>query len=122
MLMVATRRPSWSLAWATWTSRWVSIPTVIWGAPGCAMLVMDGVLAARAEYGIDLVGPLPPDSGWQARDEHGFDLTQFHIDWDQQQVTCPTGKTSRNWRTSTSRHGLPIIQATFRGPGLHPLP
>ncbi len=40
--MVATRRPSWSLAWATWTSRWVSTPTVIWGrgAPVCAMLVM----------------------------------------------------------------------------------
>ena len=38
--MVATGRPSWSLAWATWTSRWVSTPMVSWGAAGCAMLVM----------------------------------------------------------------------------------
>lgn len=75
---------------------------------------INGILAARAAYGVELVGPLPPDSGWQARDEHGFDLTRFDIDWDQQQVTCPNGKTSRKWRQSTSRQGLPIIQATFR--------
>jgi transposase len=75
---------------------------------------VDGVLAARADHGIELVGPLPPDSGWQARDEGGFDLTRFQIDWDQRQVTCPNGKTARNWRQRTSRHGLPIVQATFR--------
>jgi transposase len=68
---------------------------------------VDGVLAARADYGIELVGPLPPDSGWQARDEGGFDLTRFDIDWDSKQVTCPNGKTARNWRHGTSRHGLP---------------
>jgi hypothetical protein len=33
---------------------------------------VDGVLAAHADHGVDLVGPLPPDSGWQARDEDGL--------------------------------------------------
>jgi hypothetical protein len=61
-------------------------------------------------------------SGWQARDEDGFDLTRFNIDWDRKQVTCPNGKTSRNWRQTTSRHGLPIIQATFRTPDRTPCP
>jgi len=55
---------------------------------------VDGVLDARADHGVELVGPLPPDSGWQARDEAGFDLTRFEIDWDHKQVTCPNGKTA----------------------------
>jgi transposase len=83
---------------------------------------VDGVLAARADHGVELVGPLPPDSGWQARDEGGFDLTRFHIDWDSKQVTCPNGKTARNWRQGTSRHGSPIIQATFRASDCAPCP
>src|SRR6266545_5995040 len=40
MLTVAIRRPSWSLACATWTSRWVSTPTVTRGRSGCAMVVI----------------------------------------------------------------------------------
>jgi hypothetical protein len=83
---------------------------------------VDHILGARADHNVDLVGPLPPDSGWQARDEGGFDLTRFHIDWDRKQVTCPNGKTSRNWRETHSRQGLPIIQATFRAPDCTPCP
>ena len=83
---------------------------------------VDGVLAARADHGVELVGPLPPDSGWQARDRQGFDLSRFRIDWDQRQVTCPNGKTGRNWRQGTSRHRLPIIQVTFRASDCTPCP
>jgi transposase len=83
---------------------------------------VDHVLDARADHGVELVGPLPPDSGWQARDEQGFDLTRFHIDWDNQKVICPNGHSSRNWHDSRSRHGLPIIQATFRAPDCTPCP
>ncbi len=83
---------------------------------------VDGVLAARADHGVELVGPLPPDCGRQARDEGGFDLTRFRIDWDHKQVTCPNGKTARNWRQGTSRHGLPSIQATFRTSDCTPCP
>jgi len=83
---------------------------------------VDGVLDARADHGVELVGPLPPDSGWQARDEDGFDLTRFDIDWDRKQVTCPNGKTARNWRQGTSRHGSPIVQATFRTSDCTPCP
>lgn len=83
---------------------------------------VDHILDARADHGVDLVGPLPPDSGWQARNEGGFDLSRFHIDWDNQQVTCPNGKTSRNWHHSRSRQGLPIVQVSFRGPDCTPCP
>src|SRR6266508_2186505 len=40
MLTVSRRRPSWSLAWATWTSPWVSTPTVTRVGWACAMVVM----------------------------------------------------------------------------------
>jgi transposase len=83
---------------------------------------VDHILGARADHGVELVGPLPPDCGWQARDEGGFDLTRFDIDWDRRQVTCPNGKTARNWRQGTSRHGLPIVQATFRTSDCTPCP
>jgi hypothetical protein len=73
-----------------------------------ALEALAAVLAARADHGVALLGPLPPDSGWQARDEEGFDLARFGIDWEQRQVTCPNGKTARNWRQGTSRHGLPV--------------
>jgi hypothetical protein len=83
---------------------------------------VDGVLAARADHAIELVGPLPPDSGWQAHNEGRFDLARFDIDWDQRRVTCPNGKTARNWRQGTSRHGLPIVQVTFRVSDCTPCP
>jgi len=83
---------------------------------------VDGVLAARADHGVELVGPLPPDSGWQARNEGGFDLTRFDIDWESKQVICPNGRTARNWRPGTSRHGLPIVQVTFRTSDCTPCP
>jgi hypothetical protein len=82
---------------------------------------VDHVLAARAEHGIELVGPLPPDTGWQARQQQGFDLTRFAIDWDRKQVTCPNGKTSRNWHDSRSRPGLPIVQVSFRAADCTPV-
>ena len=55
-------------------------------------LGVDHVLEARADQGVKLIGPLPPDSGWQARDQDGLDRSRFCIDWDRKQVTCPTAR------------------------------
>jgi transposase len=83
---------------------------------------VDHLLAAHHDHDIELIGPLPPDSRWQAQTAEGFDLTRFNIDWDRKQVTCPNGKTSRNWRDKASPQGLPIIQVTFRMPDCSPCP
>ncbi|WP_441247942.1 hypothetical protein [Kitasatospora sp. McL0602] len=40
---------------------------------------VDHILDARTQYGLELIGPLPPDSAWQARDPEAFDLTRFTI-------------------------------------------
>jgi transposase len=80
------------------------------------------ILAAADEHGVQLTGPLPPDTSWQAGDDDAFDLTRFTIDYDAHHVVCPQGKVSRNWQPARSRDGLPIIRATFRQPDCRPCP
>jgi transposase len=80
------------------------------------------ILSAADDHGVQLTGPLPPDTSWQAGDEDAFDLTRFRIDYDARHVVCPNDKTSRNWQPARSRDGLPIIWATFRQPDCRPCP
>jgi hypothetical protein len=84
---------------------------------------VDHILDAHPGHGIELVGPLPPDSGFKALDEHGFDFTRFAIDWDRKQVTCPNGKTSRTWRQTTACRSSrrPSVRPTAPLPGSRPL-
>jgi hypothetical protein len=56
------------------------------------------ILAAADDHGVQLTGPLPPDTSWQAGDDTAFDLTRFVIDYDARHVVCPNGKDSRNWQ------------------------
>jgi transposase len=56
------------------------------------------LVTSRDEHGLDLVGPAPPDSSWQAKAQAGYDLTCFGIDWDRQIATCPQGRLSCSWR------------------------
>ena len=44
---------------------------------------------SRREYGVDLIGPTRPDYRWQSRAGEGFAASDFTIDWDRQQATCP---------------------------------
>jgi hypothetical protein len=63
---------------------------------------VDHVLAARAEHGVELVGPLPPDAGWPARQQQGFALTRFQIDWDRKQVPAPTARPAATGTTAAA--------------------
>ena len=76
---------------------------------------LDAEVLASAErvQKIMLIGPVPQDTSWQARDGHCFDKTQFTIDWQAQQVTCPMGKTSRYWIPTYDRHGKEVIHVKF---------
>lgn len=74
---------------------------------------VDGVLYARDQYGISIVGPLPPDSAWQARDPDAFDISRFRIDFDNRTVTCPNGKVAINWWEGLNRNQLPIVHVGF---------
>ena len=74
----------------------------------------DLLVSSHQTYDLDLVGPVPPNTSWQARDDQAYDLTCFAIDWDQQLVTCPQGHLSQTWLPHLSDHGTPVITATFK--------
>lgn len=61
--------------------------------------------------GLHIIGPLPPDTSWQAKAGKGFDVAHFQVDWSSQRVSCPQGHQSRSWRERPEREGQ--IQVSF---------
>ena len=71
------------------------------------------VVASRAEYQIDLVGPTYEDRQWQAHAKQGFDLTRFQVDWARQAVTCPQGRSSARWSETRTASGHTMVTVAF---------
>ena len=71
------------------------------------------LIESQTKYGLDLVGPVPMDNSWQAQAQHGFDASQFEIDWRNQQAWCPAGVCSQSWTPSRDRHGNETITVGF---------
>jgi transposase len=69
---------------------------------------------ASQEKNIELVGPVRAPANWQARTEGAFEVSQFEIDWEKQQVTCPQGKTSSSWSPSKDAYGNKTVSVNFR--------
>jgi transposase len=78
------------------------------GYTGCRMLV-----DSRQPHGVVIVGPVVEDSSWQAHAAEGFSKADFHVDWDQQVVTCPEGKQSISWPSSTYPKSALQFEARF---------
>jgi transposase len=73
----------------------------------------DLLLDARAEHGVELVGPVRPDVSWQAKAGQGYDISAFAIDWDANTVTCPRGHTSVDWVPGHDRWGTATVHVAF---------
>ena len=71
------------------------------------------IVASRKD-GIDLVGPMRAPVNWQSRTQGAFTTAQFDIDWDEQKMTCPSGKTNSVWQKAEDAHGNPVIRVKFR--------
>ena len=78
------------------------------GYTGCRMLV-----ESQQRHGVVVVGPVVEDTSWQAHAAEGFGKADFHVDWDQQVVTCPEGKQSISWLPSTYPKGGMQFEARF---------
>lgn len=84
---------------------------------------IENVRTSQAQFQVSLVGPSRQDQSWQARDQTGYDLSAFTIDWQAQQVTCPTGKTSQVWSTGIDKHsGRERISVRFAQADCQPCP
>ena len=70
-------------------------------------------LVVSQRHQIDLVGPTPPEPGWQAKAGVGFAASCFVIDWEAEQAICPQGKTSGIWYPTHDRHGHEVVNIRF---------
>lgn len=73
----------------------------------------EDLVNAKENYNVEIVGPVLPDTSWQAQANRGFDLMHFTIDWQQQQVCCPQGNWTRSWSEQPNRHGQTVINVHF---------
>lgn len=74
---------------------------------------IDNLVTSRQAQQVELVGPMRPDSSWQAREQSGYDIAHFVINWDDEHVTCPQGQTSRTWSPTTNKQGDDYIAIRF---------
>jgi len=73
----------------------------------------DQLATAQTQQGVDVVGPAPQDTSWQAQQRRGFALADFVIDWEAQQACCPQGHVSRSWRSGVDKYGNERHTVTF---------
>lgn len=73
----------------------------------------DLIVSSRSDYQTTLIGPVSPDTSWQARAGQGFDSASFQVDWAARQVRCPQGHVSRGWYPGRDSDGVPIIKVPF---------
>ena len=71
------------------------------------------LLSSRTEYHLDLRGPAPRDTSWQAQAQAGFAAADFELHWAEQWARCPAGKRSFSWVTKQQR-GQEVLQVSFR--------
>lgn len=73
----------------------------------------DVLMDSQEQHGVAVIGPIKVNPTWQAKAGKGFDLSGFSIDWEQQQVTCPRGEVSQDWKDEQDRLGNPRIRVRF---------
>ncbi|WP_406364796.1 IS1182 family transposase [Streptomyces sp. NBC_01546] len=80
---------------------------------------------ATREHQVTVSGPLRSNPTRQHRRDEGFARDDFHIDYDQQQVTCPQGQVSAGWHgpyPTSSPTAAPLIVARFTKSQCRPCP
>lgn len=80
------------------------------------------LVTTPAQFGVDLLGPTRKDYHWQARDGQGFDAQQFAINWDDEQATCPAGRTSISWTPATDKRRNHVVKIKFSTKDCGPCP
>jgi len=71
------------------------------------------LVSSRQQYGIEVIGPARVDVKWQANTDQGIDASQFLIDWERQQATCPEGHRSSSWTPAIDHRTNEVIKIKF---------
>jgi transposase len=76
-------------------------------------MAADQIVASQKTHQVDLLGPVTLDSSWQAKQQQGFDLTGFTLDWAAHTATCPQGAKSVSWTPLQAANGHAVVVITF---------
>jgi len=76
-------------------------------------MAAEHLVSGRAQHGIDLIGPVPAETTWQAQARDGFATAAFAIDWAGRTATCPQGQASVRWLERADRHQHPVVHIRF---------
>jgi transposase len=72
------------------------------------------LVESRTQYDIDLIGRLPAESSWQARQADGVSTAQFQFNWARQEVICPQGQVAHMSPVRFNTAGQPVVDIHFR--------
>jgi transposase len=78
---------------------------------------LESEVLVKQPPGLHIVGPVPPDTSWQALADNGYDLPHFQIDWQGRTARCPQGHLSQSWRQRPERENhidVSFARATCR--------
>jgi len=73
----------------------------------------DVLANSQQRFGIEVISPTHPDVKWQANTQGGIDASQFVIDWEYKQATCPQGQTSVSWTPTVDSRHHEVIKIRF---------
>jgi len=77
---------------------------------------------SNRDHGVEIVGPVAQDPGWQVREKTGFGKSAFVVDWEHKTVTCPSGKQSISWLSNTYPANGVVFEARFARRDCTPCP
>jgi transposase len=70
-------------------------------------------LVKQASLGTQIIGPVGQDPSWQEREQSGYAVSDFVLDWQAQVATCPQGQQSRRWATQVERRQQQTVAIRF---------
>jgi transposase len=70
-------------------------------------------LVRQARLGTQIIGPVGQDPSWQEREQTGYAVCDFVLDWQGQVATCPQGKPSVGWTQPLDRGLHPTVVIRF---------
>ena len=56
------------------------------------------IVTSEKEYNVNLIGRVNENLSWQAKENKGFDVSCFLIDWENKCVKCPERNLSKSWK------------------------
>lgn len=71
------------------------------------------LISSKADHEVEVLGPVRPNTSWQAKTPGAYDISQFTVDWEAKTVTCPQGQKGTTWTEAIDNWGNPGINVKF---------